>query len=143
MSESVRLIYSNGHELARPMMESDVSKNAIILATMDYQSRAAVKVTIKLGLIDSMTNGLPHWGWCFPGLQPGDRSIVGPSALRFSPYACLALAYISSITSPPRPPTNWMSSTPVSSGSSAKDPSATGYQGGMQEMDFGGTRSGD
>lgn len=37
MSESVRLIYSNGHELARPMMESDVSKNAIILATMDYQ----------------------------------------------------------------------------------------------------------
>lgn len=101
------------------------------------------KVTIKLGLIDSMTNGLPHWGWCFPGLQPGERSIVGPSALRFSPYACLALAYISSITSPPRPPTNWMSSTPVSSGSSAKDPSATGYQGGMQEMDFGGTRSGD
>lgn len=94
------------------------------------------KVTIKLGLIDSMTNGLPHWGWCFPGLQPGERSIVGPSALRFSPYACLALAYISSITSPPRPPTNWMSSTPVSSGSSAKDPSATGYQGGNARDGF-------
>ncbi|PWY62286.1 hypothetical protein BO83DRAFT_403918 [Aspergillus eucalypticola CBS 122712] len=121
--------YSNGHELEPLIIESDVSKNATRLAlTMNYQSRAAVKVTIKLGLFESVTNGLPHWDWCSPDCNPVKEA---SSALRFSPYACLPLAYISPIISSPSPPTIWMSSTPDSSGSST------------QEMDFGGTRSGD
>ncbi|OJJ72320.1 hypothetical protein ASPBRDRAFT_124201, partial [Aspergillus brasiliensis CBS 101740] len=99
-----------------------------------------VKVTIKLSLIESMTNGLPDWAWCSPDCNPAKEA---SSALRFSPHARLPLAYINLIIFPPRPPTIWMSSTPVWSGSSAQDPSAARYQGETHEMDFGGTRSGD